>query len=334
MKPFLRICVLAAMLGACSGSGSPDDGGLADAVDAADAGGDDLQPDAGCLPADDEFEGIRMRFEPGAKACTGFHDFATWQSEVEMAGRLTFIPGTFPLEEFQPADVTADWIERLEVGQDKQEATKLDSALLWYEFLETGDPNEGCHRYHYEQPFRLDGEEFLVTGVMTFCLDAGMPRDPEICVGPDYSRGRLGFRGMDGEPGTNDYQGFRPCYYNHIPLWIISLQMENGDSLVLHKRFAIPLGGSGPARIVYAEGNIAGHPFQIDDPFRLVYAAEHHNWNQEYVVIFVPPLDDVHGLYTQNIEEGAHPGTLRYLDAELNELRTTIIADINVQGPL
>lgn len=315
---------------ACSGSSGLADGGDADGVD-----GDNWQRDAGCQPANDEFEGLWMRFEAGAQGCTAFNDFLAWQASVEYASRITFIPGIYPLQEFQQGEVEADWIERIEVGQDKLAATKLGSGLLTYEFLETGVPDEGCHRYYYSQPFSLDPHEYTLEATITFCLESGEPKDPEICFAEDYTRGRAGFFGFIGDrQDPIGYQHFGPCYYNDIPLWIIDIGVENGDSLLLHKRFEIPVAGSGPARIVYAEGSVASAGFQVEDPCRLIYAAEHHNWNQEYVVIFVPPLGDVHGLYTMGVEEGANPATLRYLDAALGELRTAVITDIEIQGPL
>ncbi|MEM7230647.1 MAG: PEP/pyruvate-binding domain-containing protein [Planctomycetota bacterium] len=80
------------------------------------------------------------------------------------------------------------------------------------------------------------------------------------------------------------------CEYETIPLWDVRAELADGTSLRLEERFEIPTGGSGPAAVVGATVTIGGEERQVDDYWKLVYAAEHHNVQVKYWVVLDPPI--------------------------------------------
>jgi hypothetical protein len=129
----------------------------------------------------------------------------------------------------------------------------------------------------------------------------------------------------DGSDYLTEVQLFGSCSYPDLPLWVIQAEMEGGDTVTLHKRYQEPGGGSGPAVIVWAEVALDGVVHTTEDPFQLVYAAFHHNFDQDYLVILDPPHDDVHAVLFEHVWEWQAPTDMIYLDQGMSELRRAAV---------
>lgn len=65
----------------------------------------------------------------------------------------------------------------------------------------------------------------------------------------------------------------------------------NGGSFVIEYRHLIPFAGSGPFALVSAQVTLGGQTVNVTDPYSLVYAGVHHNWDNQLVVLFDQPID-------------------------------------------
>ena len=217
----------------------------------------------------------------------------------------------------------AELVEKLEFGPARTVPVAKGPGQFTHEFQEWGDPPNGCHHYEFRQLFDLGGEDFELFMGVDFCLDNGVPYREEIRVGDDFCKEIYQLSGVlgDGQDYPNQHQRYAPCAYRDLSLFIITAEVQGGDRAVLHKRHEIPMAGSGPCNIVYADVSVDGQRREVDDYFSLVYAAEHHNWNETYVVLLDPPVGAVHGIMLQEHDLWEEPAEMVYLGVDLSELR-------------
>lgn len=292
------------LVASCNG-----DGGIPDAWD---GDGDNDAGDRG--PVD----GFRLVFEPGAQACGVFEDYRGWQKELELKGVVHFREGTVDLGTDQ-GSFGANLIDRVEFGPGREEPSSKGPGSFTYQFQDWGDPQNGCHHYEFRQPFDLGGQDLEIFLGVDFCLRDGVPHREEIRIGDDFSDEIYQLSGILGT--GQDYQRYAPCAYRDLSLFVITAEVQGGDRAVVHKRHEIPMAGSGPGNIVFADVTVDGQQRVVDDYFSLVYAAEHHNWNETYVVLLDPPMGDVSGILLQEQNLWEAPTEMVYLGSDLAELR-------------
>lgn len=302
------VLVLAVVAAACNGNGQKPEGGVdGDGVDAGDNG---------------TTEEFRLVFAEGARACGVFEDYRSWEKELELKGELHFRSGTVDLPVYQQS-FTADLIEEVEFGPGRVVPAPKGPGAFTYEFQDWGDPQNGCHHYEFRQSFDLEGENFEILMGVDFCLNDGVPFREEIQIDDDFSDEIYQLSGVvgDGSDYPNQHQRYAPCEYRDLALFVITAEVQGGDRAVLHKRHEIPMAGSGPCNIVYADVIVDGQPREVADYFQLVYAAEHHNWNEEYVVVLDPPVGDVHAILLQEHDLWQPPDQMIYLGDAFQEIR-------------
>lgn len=115
------------------------------------------------------------------------------------------------------------------------------------------------------------------------------------------------------------------CRPDSLELWRATATFTDGAA-TLDFRYQPPFAGSGPLFPIRGEVTLGGRTAIVDDYFRLVYAGEHHNWNNQYWILFAAPLDfrghPVHGLW---LDEAAFTSQLDgayTLGADLRPLDT------------
>lgn len=96
--------------------------------------------------------------------------------------------------------------------------------------------------------------------------------------------------GLNGSTDYDQSLALSSCTYEGLDLWYGEGVLTGGDSFRLHIRHRVPFAGSGPLNIVAAEVTLGGNSVTVDDYFNLVYAGEHHNWNNQYWVLFDTPV--------------------------------------------
>ncbi|MBP9203738.1 MAG: hypothetical protein KBG28_07235 [Kofleriaceae bacterium] len=92
-----------------------------------------------------------------------------------------------------------------------------------------------------------------------------------------------------------------------------------GGGFTIDVQYQPPAAGSGPLFPTAAEVRLGGQTATVSDYFRLVYAGEHHNWNNQYWVLFATPLTyaghAVHGLWIDEEPFSSSLEQARTLDA-------------------
>lgn len=129
---------------------------------------------------------------------------------------------------------------------------------------------------------------------------------------------------LDGGTVHDDAIGLSTCTGETYEPWRVAGTLPGGDGFALDLRYNPPAAGSGPLFPTRAEVTLGGQTVVVDDYFRLVYAGEHHNWNNQFWILFDPPLTHggapVHGLW---LDEHAYQSQLEAaytLDARLEPL--------------
>lgn len=95
---------------------------------------------------------------------------------------------------------------------------------------------------------------------------------------------------FDGGQNRDDLAEMSSCSNETMEPWRITGTMAGGDGFTLDFRYLPPAAGSGPLFPMSAEVRLGGVTTTVADYFRLVYAGEHHNWNNQYWILFSPPV--------------------------------------------
>ena len=97
-------------------------------------------------------------------------------------------------------------------------------------------------------------------------------------------------------------------------------------SFGLDVRYQPPFAGSGPLFPTRGEVTLGTTTTIVDDYFRLVYAGEHHNWNNQFWVLFDAPLTyqghAVHGVWLDEAAFNSELDGVYTLDAARRPLDT------------
>lgn len=283
-----------------------------DAGSDADAGGD--QGDH------QDLDHFMLVIEPEASACGVFEQFRSWRQELALLGRLHFHDDELAL----PTGVDtfeADLIDRVEFGPGRIELIPTTTGTFTHVFEHQGDLLNGCHRYTYRQSFALENEPYEIEMHLSYCLNGGVASRQLIRINDDFSTevdGLTAYLG-DGSDVFSQQQFFGPCWYRDLELYQVVAEVEQGDRVMLDKRLELSIAGTGSANITRAEVNVDGVTREIEDYFCLVYAADHHNWNEQFVILLDPPVGNVHGLLLEKHDYWQDPVELIYLDSEIEE---------------
>lgn len=140
---------------------------------------------------------------------------------------------------------------------------------------------------------------------------------------------------LDGSVDYDDLVSFQSCAATNLDAWRITGTLPNSDGFFVDLRHVVPGAGSGPLFVTRGEVKLGGQTAVVDDYFRLVYAGEHHNWNNQYWVLFDAPLTygghPVHGLW---IDEEAYQSNLEAawtLDANRQPLDRLTVSSYSVE---
>jgi hypothetical protein len=108
--------------------------------------------------------------------------------------------------------------------------------------------------------------------------------------------------------------------------WRARATLADGGSIAIEYQYQPPFAGSGPLFPVRAEVTLGGQTAIVDDYFRLVYAGEHHNWNNQFWVLFDAPLTyqghAVHGVWLDEAAFTSELDGVYTLDAARRPLDT------------
>jgi hypothetical protein len=84
-----------------------------------------------------------------------------------------------------------------------------------------------------------------------------------------------------------------PCDVGHLPRVKVDVELSSGDRLRFEEQFQELTVGTGPAELVHARVRLGGREQVVEDYWRLVYSAGHHNDTPypELWAVLDPPID-------------------------------------------
>ena len=264
------------------------------------------------------------------RTCGVFQDGRTPAEELALKCRVTFRQGQWDLPG-GAVTVPAEIIESLEFGPDALPGAPVTAGL----FRVTKDPSPWepgvvYYGYSFEQDWQAGGVpiHFRDYGGINFRVVDGVPDasvrrldEESISRSESIFFGHVG----DGPPDQATTIRFSSCSYANLPLWDVSVSMEGGYRALLHERYQIPMAGSGPAQIVRGELWLGDEHIIETSYWQLVYAADHHNWNEQYWVIFDAPITvgEISGVRGFFVQEGFFeiPRRAALLGTDLKEVK-------------
>jgi pyruvate,water dikinase len=265
---------------------------------------------------------------PGTVVCGSFREQRSLADEHRLASILSLVPGRIELPR-REGSVSADLIAGIVVGPDRVPAAPEGAGR----FVATVDRigARTYYRYEFRQSWSLAGVPLEITWILpSFIEEDGVVAAPDVTIDERYLslearvQGRLG-----AVEGDADFVEWTSCTYSELPLFEQSFIATSGERVDLVSRFLRPFAGTGPERLIEARVALTGAAREEDDYWRLVYSADHHNWNRRFWIFLAPPIDGAHVVELLEPErDGGGRGSFRLLDADFQLVRTLELADI------
>ena len=214
------------------------------------------------------------------------------REEYELKSMVRFRAGTLELPT-RDETFEADLVEELLFGPAREVAEPLAPGLFRVTRFEQAD-GRTTYRFVYEQQFSLaDGRGFLLSLVAPLEFQT---QGDQILVGTEVldeefftvMAGGEAFLGtVDGNPSVR----YGSCRYDTLPSFEISVEVEDGTTLLLEERFEPPESevDTGPASLVRAVALIGGEERVVSEYWNLVYSAFRHNEQVRYWIVFENP---------------------------------------------
>ncbi len=262
---------------------------------------------------------ITIRIPENQKAVGVFQEFRELRDEYELLSLVLFKSGDHVIPAAVGETFPSDLIARFEFGPQRTVAEPQGPGEFRTETT-PWDPNALI--LTFEQSFKALEKAITLKFVLYLIIQSDGTLKPDLFVIDDeYLDSNLFLEGTVQQGDVTQYLRFGSVGYESFPLWRIDVQLEDGQSLKLYQRFQVPMAGSGPAQLVYAEGEIQEGSFQQSYYWRLVYSAGHHNWDEKFWVLFGQPLGGAYGVAVITVEF-PFSASAYTLDQNLNPLRT------------
>lgn len=225
----------------------------------------------------------------GTDLCGQFAENRMVPGEIAAKVRLDLVAGSHPL----PAQVGVTSLTLFsggELGVDRRPLASLGPGSL-----ETTS-FQGTLSYTYTQQLAAGSDTVDLTWMIYRAGETIVLREPAL-TDEVYLYGTINAAMM--LPDSQIAGG--SCDAAGLHLYFIEGETSAGDVFRLEYRHQLPFAGSGPLVLTGAEILLGGAMIEVRDYFRLVYAGVHHNWDNQFVVIFDQPISymghDVYGIW-------------------------------------
>jgi len=304
-------------------SGCPATHPLADAgweEDAAVEDGQDASPDLD-LADRDPGTTLALRVPEGAALCPAFRECAgCWPEELAGRAKLALRAGTHLLERAEGTlELDEGLVAGLLVGPEGQPAAPLPFPE---ERRASRTAGAGWEQWSYQftRAFELGGETFTATAeVRLVRLDAEQPTWPAEIDADATFRQSACLGALERAGGVRTLVSCDPP-----PGLVIAAEAASGDGARLEVSACPACDCEGNTSCVFlgrAEVSLGGEAREVEDPLRLAYSAEHHNFAERYAVGLSPALGGAAVLLLEEPDTWTGtPGQLVLLDAALQEL--------------
>ena len=272
-------------------------------------------------PPEQELFTIQIPLE--TKVVGVFQEGRSLIDEYELLSTIHFNDGDFTIPT-NPGQYDLDIIKRFEFGHEGQTAEALGLGLVDVS-VESG----GTVRFKFTQDFDADGQKIsiFIDNLWISATDGALDKQSLVFDEPYLSQSLYMIGKM--QVGVRIiFLKFASTGYESLPLYLLDLKLEDNQSIQIYQRWQPPLAGTGPANLIFASFNIHEGIGIQSDYWNLIYAAEHHNWNEQYWVLFDEPIGETYGLAV--ITED-FPSTIEVytLDGDFYPLRSIEIESIS-----
>lgn len=258
---------------------------------------------------------FRLVIPEGTTVCKVFQEGQTAEEEYRRLAMAVFVPGTINLPT-QPGVYPQPWLSSLLFGPEQLGAAPVDVGSVTLEI--SGSSTLRQYTYSLGQHWRV-GKMPLALRIeyLGFVVRNGVPDATEIVFDERRLSGNFFMHGVLDDGGEwPSYLPFASCTYEGLPQWIVYVDLGEGYHVKMLRPHRPPMAGSGPANLVRTEATLPIGKRVVSDYWHLVYAADHHNWNEKFWTLFDPPIGEVYGVGVYHREWG-EPTSVHYLDRTL-----------------
>ncbi len=237
--------------------------------------------------------------------CGHFMENRSSEDELASKVRLTIAATTFAVPHEAGDHVVPALVGAGEVSADRGALTPIGPTASY----EVGVPQAGyVSRVYTQELARGDARYRLRFGVE----EGGALLDDFV------SRGTYAlFEALD--PSTPLVAQLGSCTGSTLEPWQIRGDLPDGGRFTIDYGYWPRFYGSSPMFMTRGEVTLGGETAVVTDYFRLVYAGHHHNWNNQFWILFEQPLTyaghEVHGLWLDQADAGPELDAVHTLDA-------------------
>ncbi|MDQ3365888.1 MAG: hypothetical protein M3680_10715 [Myxococcota bacterium] len=234
--------------------------------------------------------------------CGQFLEGRTLAVEHARKARLAAIPGTYELPRTVGTHAVPALMGTGELGPSRVAITPIAGSARYEIRISNGYTSRS-----YRQAFRA-GTQTLQLEWSVAIPEAG----GGFQLAEPHVQGRVqAFAAPDGSDDYDDLIKFSSCAPTNLDAFRVRGTLPAGDGFSIALRHQVPDVGSGPLFVTRGEVTLGGQTAVVDDYVRLVYAGEHHNWNNQYWVLFDAPLTYAgHPVYGLWVDEEDYTSTL------------------------
>ncbi|MDQ3341336.1 MAG: hypothetical protein M4D80_39785 [Myxococcota bacterium] len=258
--------------------------------------------------------------------CGHFMEGRSAAVEHARKARLAAVPGAYELPRAAGTHSVSPLFGTGELGPARIAITPMPGNAT-YEVTGAGDYVTRT----YTQSFRVGAQSLELTWQIQIPEAGGGFQLAE----PHIQGNMAAIAALDSSLSYDDLISFESCAATNLDQWRVTGALPDGEGFTIDFRHVVPGAGSGPLFVTRGEVKLAGQTRTVDDYFRLVYAGEHHNWNNQYWVLFDTPITyaghPVHGLW---LDEEAYHSSLEAawtLDANRQPLERLVVPSYVVE---
>ncbi|MBI4607184.1 MAG: hypothetical protein HY721_34910, partial [Planctomycetes bacterium] len=228
---------------------------------------------------------FELEVPEGTMACSVFVEGRAPRASYELKSTARFRPGRWLLPAREES-FEAELLEEVLVGPGREAATPQGPGLFTVSSSAQGDRR--TYRFRYEQRLLLPGDRPYLLRIdgLSFEARGALPLERLKVLDEEALEQGIALQGELDLPVR--YGG---CAQERLPAWEVTAELEDGSRLRLLERHEPPpnLVETGPASLVRAELDLRGERREVDDYWRLVYAARRHNRAVQYWIVLEPP---------------------------------------------
>lgn len=258
-----------------------------------------------------------LRIPEGTTAAGVFQEGRSLQDEYDYLSMVYFQAGVYSIP-LTAGRYPMNLIERFEFGPDRRIAKPIDAGAV---AVEIAEGNPAYANFRFEQTFDANGTTIALSIDNLGCnLMDGKPEPSEVVFDETFLSNELYMLGKIPTEFQYLFLKFASLGYETLPLYRLDITLENGRSIQLYERWQPALAGTGPAKLVMALADLQEGAATQTNYWKLIYAADHHNWNEKFWVLFDSPLGEAYGVavLTEDFPSRAEVYTL---DQNLEPLR-------------